>query len=135
MEALGHEVELIQAGGNNWNFEQIGFEEGLELFKDEYYRGKTILCGNDRLAIGLLSAAYESGWRVGVDKDADLRIAGHDDHPFSRYTSPTLTTMSQNFNDISQKSVDILINLIESDKNSSREKVLFDSTLVMRGSA
>jgi hypothetical protein len=47
-----------------------------------------VLCSNDRLAIGVLSPAYERGLRVGRGPGCALRVASHDDHPFSRFTCP-----------------------------------------------
>jgi len=96
----------------------------------------TVLCSNDRLAIGLLSAAFESGVKVGLGQNCDLRIAGHDDHPFARYTCPSLTTISQDYAAIGARSVETILSLIEG--NAARgtgEVTLFEGRLVMRGSA
>ena len=58
----------------------------------------TVLCANDRLAIGVLAAAYANGIRVGIEPGCDLRVAGHDDHPLSRLTCPAaLTTVAQDY--------------------------------------
>ena len=95
-----------------------------------------MLCSNDRLAIGLLSAAYEMGLRVGRGAGCALRIAGHDDHPFSRFTCPPLTTVSQNYDAIAERSVETLLGLIDAGgKAEKRETTLFHGTLVMRMSA
>ncbi|MEL6425734.1 MAG: substrate-binding domain-containing protein, partial [Pseudomonadota bacterium] len=91
---------------------------------------------NDRLAIGFLSAAYELGLRVGLGSGCAMRVAGHDDHPFSRYTCPTLTTVSQDYTSIAEKSAEALFSIIESGQRPSvRESALFDGKLIMRGSA
>jgi len=136
MERLGHEPHLIQVDGQGWDFEDIGFREGTRLLSGRKLPTNTVLCSNDRLAIGLLSAAFECGFNVGLDADADLRIAGHDDHPFSRYTCPSLTTVSQDYDAIAAKSVETILSLIESgEREKNREVKLFDGRLVMRGSA
>jgi len=73
---------------------------------------------------------------VGLGPTCALRVAGHDDHPFSRYTCPTLTTVSQDYTSIAAKSAETLFKLIESDQNeTSRTVTLFEGKLVMRGSA
>ena len=96
----------------------------------------TVLCSNDRLAIGFLAAAYETGHRVGMGSGASLRVAGHDDHPFSRYTCPKLTTVSQDYGSIAERSAETLLDLIESgERAKTRNTTLFDGNLVMRGSA
>lgn len=136
MDRLGHKPHLIQAKGEGWDFEEIGFREGSRVIAERTLPTDTILCSNDRLAIGFLSAAYQLGLRVGLGASCALRVAGHDDHPFSRYTCPTLTTVSQDYASIAAKSAATLFSLIESEQRAeSREVTLFDGRLVMRGSA
>lgn len=137
MARLGHRPHILQAAGSGWDFEQIGFDEGTRLLRAGLFARDTILCSNDRLAIGLLSAAYELGLKVGCTNDCDLRIAGHDDHPFARFTCPTLTTISQDYDSIARESVALLVAAIESDPDDPppRRRVLFDGGLVMRGSS
>lgn len=136
MERLGHEPHIVQADGDGWNFEEIGFAEGKRIITEHNLPTNTILCSNDRLAIGLLSAAYEMGMRVGSGQRCALRIAGHDNHPFSRFTSPTLTTVSQDYTSIARKSAEALFEIVESGERSvSRKMSLFDGKLINRGSA
>lgn len=136
MEALGLTPHFIRIEGEGWNFEEIGYTEGLRVIAERRLPSDTILCSNDRLAIGLLAAAYEKGWRVGRGAGYALRIAGHDDHPFARFTSPSLTTTSQNYADIARHAVKTLVALVESGaRASARETTLFDGKLVMRASA
>lgn len=136
MEALGHEPQLIQVDGDGWEFESIGFREGSRVLEERSLPTDTVLCSNDRLAIGFLSAAYQRGMRVGLGDGCALRVAGHDDHPFSRYTCPTLTTVSQDYESIATKSAESLFEAIESGSaEKMREETLFDGKLVMRGSA
>lgn len=136
MKRLDFEPQLIQVDGQGWNFEEIGFREGGQAILNRSFSTNTVLCSNDRLAIGLLSAAFESGLRVGLGAGSALRIAGHDDHPFSRYTCPSLTTVSQDYDAIAAKSVESILALIDSNERSSTKDVsLFDGRLEMRGSA
>ena len=136
MDRLGHEPHLIQVEGDGWDFEAIGFSEGMRVIERRGLPTDTVLCSNDRLAIGFLSAAYEMGMRVGNGAGCALRVAGHDDHPFSRYTCPTLTTVSQDYASIAEKSVETLFRLIDSGERAKRrDTTLYDATLVMRGSA
>lgn len=136
MERLGHTPHLIQLEGEGWNFEEIGFQEGARVLKGRNLPTNTILCSNDRLAIGLLAAAFENGFKVGLGRDASIRIAGHDDHPFSRFTCPSLTTVSQDYEAIATRSVKAILSLIDSGGAlNTREEALFEGKLVMRGSA
>lgn len=136
MDQLGHTPHLIQAEGDGWDFEGVGFRGGTKVIEEKGLPTDTILCSNDRLAIGVLSAAYEMGLRVGLGAGCALRVAGHDDHPFSRYTCPTLTTVSQDYKSIAEKSAETLFHLIESEARAdTRETTLFEGNLIMRGSA
>lgn len=49
-----------------------------------------VVAYNDLVAFGALSGLHE----LGVNVPGDLSLAGFDDIPFARYTSPPLTTMS-----------------------------------------
>ena len=136
MEQLGHDPQLVQVEGDGWWFEEIGFRGGSKALTDRQFKTNTVLCSNDRLAIGLLSAAFEKWLRVGRGAGSALRIAGHDDHPFSKFTCPSLTTISQDYDSISTRSVETVLALIEQgERAQSREAALFSGTLVLRGSA
>lgn len=136
METLGHEPQVIQAAGDGWDFEAVGYGEGMRVIAERQLNTDTVLCSNDRLAIGFLAAAYEKGLRVGRGYGFALRVAGHDDHPFSRYTSPPLTTVAQDYASIAEKSVETLFRRIESGSRAQeREVTLYDGNLVMRRSA
>lgn len=136
MERLGHTPQVIRVDGETWDFERIGYEGGLRVIDEKLPKTNTLLCSNDRLAIGLLAAAYERGIRVGHGKDCALRIAGHDDHPFSRFTCPSLTTVAQDYESISIRSVETLFGLIEDGKRAAtRTETLFEGKLIMRASA
>lgn len=135
MERLGHAPRLLQVPGDGWDFEQIGFAEGRRVIDAGGLGTDTILCSNDRLAIGLMAAAFALGVRVGRS-DARLRIAGHDDHPFSRFTCPGLTTVAQDYDRIARHSVSTLLSLVDKGQDTEpRGTVLFAGTLVIRGSA
>ncbi|MEM1235170.1 MAG: LacI family DNA-binding transcriptional regulator [Pseudomonadota bacterium] len=136
MERLGHAPRYLRISGTGWDFEEIGYREGLKLIHEKALPTRTVLCSNDRLAIGLLAAAYEAGLRVGINDDDDLRVAGHDDHPFARYTCPGLTTISQDYGAIAARSVETILRIIETGaRPETREMALFEGRLVMRGSA
>ena len=136
MERQGHDPSFIRVGGKGWDFEEIGYREGLKIIAEGKLPSHTVLCSNDRLAIGLLAAAFESGVKVGLGPDCALRIAGHDDHPFARYTCPGLTTISQDYGSLGARRVVWFLNLINAETApDQREVTLFDGRLVMRGSA
>lgn len=136
MERLGHDPKVVQVSGTGWDFERIGMEEGTRLLASRTLPSETVLCSNDRLAIGVLAAAYQKGLRVGHGPGCALRIAGHDDHPWSQFTCPPLTTVSQDYNAIAERSVELIFALIESGQRAeARAEILFEGKLVLRASA
>ena len=136
MERLGFEPHVVSIDGEGWAFEEIGRQGCLKALKDGTLPSKTILCSNDRLAIGFLSACYESGIRVGRGSDCQLRVASHDDHPFSRFTCPSLTTAAHDYASVSDYSVESLFRLVESGGHfDERTETLFPARLIMRDSA
>lgn len=136
MERQGYEPKVIQVSGGDWNFERIGLEQGTQLIAERRLPSSTVLCSNDRLAIGMIAAAYQAGLRVGLGSGCALRVAGHDDHPWSKFTCPPLTTVSQDYQSIVQRSTQLLFEMTEGEHiKSERQEILFDGKLVMRDSA
>jgi DNA-binding LacI/PurR family transcriptional regulator len=136
MQSLGLEPHVIQIEGSGWGFEEIGRQGGLKVLEEMSLPTDTVLCSNDRLAIGFLSACYEKGIRVGRRPDCSLRVASHDDHPFSRFTCPSLTTAAHDYTAVSEYAVDTLFKVIEGGSQlNEREETLFPARLIMRESA
>ncbi|MEO0958137.1 MAG: LacI family DNA-binding transcriptional regulator [Pseudomonadota bacterium] len=136
MQALGHEPMILAAEGAGWEFEGVAFAEAGRMMAARSLPTDTILCSNDRLAIGVLAAAYEHGFRVGVGHGHALRVAGHDDHPYARFTCPSLTTVAQDYEAIASGSLDLLLSIIDSGQRpEARLTTLFDGTMILRNSA
>ncbi|OBZ94656.1 LacI family transcriptional regulator [Pararhizobium polonicum] len=139
MEALG--LEPIVFGNTrdySWDFERIGYEQTEALLANGTLPSKTILCSNDRLAFGVMAAAYSRGIGIGRKSGSQLRIAAHDDHPLSRYACPPLTTMAQDFAAMAGHSVEMLLALLEETDGGTEplaRRVSLNGTLVMRQSA
>lgn len=136
MKKQGREPQIYEVEGEGWALEEIGRREGIRLIESGRMRTKTVLCSNDRLAIGFLSACYQKNIRVGITEGCDLRVAGLDGHPFSSFTCPPLTTVSHDYEAISERSVEALFNRIENGGSASeRTEKLFEGKLLMRASA
>ncbi|MGB7321338.1 MAG: LacI family DNA-binding transcriptional regulator [Albidovulum sp.] len=134
MEAFGHTPDVISVEGEGWAFEEIGRLGGHEALTKGRFSTNTILCSNDRLAIGLLTACYEQGIRVGRGDDCAIRVAGQDGHPHSRYTCPPLTTISHNYDAVSQTAADALFLAIEG-QVSPWKSTRLEGRLILRDSA
>lgn len=134
MEAFGHTPHVISVEGEGWGFEEIGRLGGHEALNNKRFATNTILCSNDRLAIGLLTACYEQGIRVGRQEGCAIRVAGQDGHPLSRYTCPPLTTISHDYEAVSQTAADGLFAVIEG-QSSPWKSTRLEGRLVLRDSA
>lgn len=136
MEGLGLEPMYVQVDGEGWEFEKMGYEGGLKVIKERLLPTNTVLCSNDRLAIGLLAACYEMGLRVGRGSGCALRVAGHDNHPYARYTCPSLTTVAHEYDVVSEAGVQMLFDLIDNGGTFPERRVkLFPARLMLRDSA
>lgn len=139
MEAQGYEPMVIETNADyTWDFERIGYEQMDAVLTANRLPSRTILCTNDRIAFGVMAAAFAHRLKIGRKKSDNLRIAAHDDHPLSRYTCPPLTTMRQDFAAMTAGSVDMLLALLgdgEMQDKAAAPKVRLDGTLMMRKSA
>jgi LacI family transcriptional regulator, repressor for deo operon, udp, cdd, tsx, nupC, and nupG len=63
-----------------------------------------------------MAAASTSGLTIG--RIADLRAAGHDDHPLSQYTCPSLTTVAQDVEQLATLSLERLMQGIADGANA-----------------
>jgi DNA-binding LacI/PurR family transcriptional regulator len=123
---------IFDVPSRKWDFERLAFEEATRLFKTNAPVGGTILCANDRVAFGVMAAACQSGLSVG--RLADLRVAGHDDHPLSQYTCPSLTTVAQDVDRLATLSLERLMQGISDGANKDSADRL-EARLIMRNSA
>jgi len=139
MKKQGHKGTLIETpdGMESWQFEQYGLEVMDAHFSHGRHVSETILCANDRIAIGAIRAANTHG--LFFDRDGKtrggLRIAGHDDHPLSRYIFPALTTVAQEVDAIGRETVELLINRVRNGRDGAGVKLLRDGSLKVRESA
>jgi DNA-binding LacI/PurR family transcriptional regulator len=62
-----------------------------------------------------------------------LRVASNDDHPFSRFTCPSLTTAAHDYDNVTSRTVETLVQLVESGGQlASRTETLFPARLILR---
>lgn len=132
MAEHGAEPRIFSVEGDDWDFERIAYEQSRRLFEADAPAVGTILCANDRIAFGLMAAAYQAG--VSVGRAGDLRVAGHDDHPLSQYTCPSLTTVAQDVERLATVSLDCLMQGIAESANVENSRWI-EAKLIMRASA
>jgi len=132
MRARGLAPMLIDNPHRGWDFEAQGQAIAADWLAHGGLPATTLLCANDRLAFGVLSAACAAGLRVGPE--GDLRVAGHDNHPLAAYSCPGLTTMEQDYDGLAGRAVDLMLEMVTEGRTEVAEERL-PSRLIRRGSA
>lgn len=123
----------------SWDFEKFGFDEAMRILTEGGFPTHTVLCANDRMAFGVIAAAYQLGLKVGHGSGCDLRVAGHDDHPLSRYACPPITTVAQNYNEIGRLAIELLLQKLddksEAKATNGKDRILLNAEIMLRSSA
>lgn len=137
MERLGFQPEIVTVKGKpEWRFEEIAYSEALRVIDGKGFPTSTVLCANDRIAVGVMAAAFQRGLKVGRDADCRLRVAGHDDQPYSRFSCPPLTTVAQDFFRLGSLGVEIVLAQVEGEEpEQGSQQVRLEAQLMMRASA
>ncbi len=117
-----------------WDFETYAHDVMDGHFGRGDFRDRTLLCSSDRLAIGALRAANRHGLFA---RGGNFRIAGHDDHPLSRFMTPALTTVTQNIDAIAAEAIRVLHQRIAQHQPLGASGLVrtFPATLQVRESA
>ena len=103
---------------------RIGIELNLELTG---YTG--VFTANDQLSLGMLKAFNMRGVKV----PTDVSLVGFDDIPESPYFNPPLTTIRQDFNQLGEVAIEMLLSDLAGTKRKKVETL--KPTLVVRDSA
>jgi LacI family repressor for deo operon, udp, cdd, tsx, nupC, and nupG len=89
-----------------------------------------VFCFNDLLALGALRTLQERGVRV----PEDVAVVGWDDVEDGRYSTPTLTTISPDKQQIASLAVEFLVSQLRSEHAGPPREVTADFGLVVRES-
>lgn len=100
MESAGLETRVVQG---DWSSD-TGFRIGVDL-NLEVEPFTAIFAANDHTALGLLKAFRMRG----VEVPDRLSIIGFDDIPEATYFYPPLTTVRQDFNQLGEAAMDVLL--------------------------
>lgn len=133
MHELGFKSKLVDVEGTleSWQFEAFGFGVMDMHFSHQRHANDTILCANDRVAIGAIRAANKHGLFNEADK---LRIAGHDDHPLSQYMFPAITTAAQDIEGIGETSVRLLLERVRGERTGAAVSIFKEAAIQIRES-
>lgn len=137
MRQRGLEPVLVPlTPSDSWDFERYAYDETNRILANGGFPTRTILCGNDRVAFGLLAALNQAGLKVGLGPDCDYRVAGHDNQPLSEYIWPPLTTVQQNTAEMGRVAIRLLLAGIASgEQKPHAERLLIGGELILRASA
>lgn len=95
----------------------------------EHRQMDAIVTINDVMALGCLRALREYDIRI----PEDLSLIGYDDIVYSGVATIPLTTVHQDIEGLARRSVNLLLNMIQTNQQS-REKILLEPHLVVRQS-
>jgi DNA-binding LacI/PurR family transcriptional regulator len=141
MERFGLEPTFAATGDcESWDFERVAYEAAGKIIREGGFSTRTILCANDRVAFGVLAALNEAGAKIGIGPECDYRVAGHDNQPLSAYTSPSLTTVSQDCDRMGRLALSLVFSKIGQVDPKLGEppiggRILLNGELVFRKSA
>jgi DNA-binding LacI/PurR family transcriptional regulator len=107
---------------------RAGYEAGRALA--ERHDVTAVFAANDHMAIGLLRALGE----VGRSVPSDVAVVGFDDVPEAQYLCVPLSTIRQDFTEITGLAVERLLHDVEGGGEASAQ-VVVPSTLVVRASS
>ncbi len=102
----------------------------MEQLMESKGRPRAVFAFNDLLAIGALQHCQEHGIAV----PGDVAIAGFDNLPESRVTSPPLTTVAYPVQSIARLAVQNIVDRIEGAGNRPPNRILLEPHLVVRQS-
>jgi len=109
--------------------QESGYEAGETLLKMDALPDAVFFC-NDYMAIGAMASLQEAGVQI----PGDLAVAGFDDIPSARYSSPSLTTVQVPVYDLGRAAAKQLLLRIRHGGEAETVDRVLPSTLVVRNS-
>jgi len=117
--------ELLTEG----TFDHEGGYQCMKSILSLKERPSAVFAANDIMAIGGISAIYESGLRI----PEDISLIGFDDISFAKMTYPKLTTISQPMYETGKVATELLFQRIDNLSESlPPQKVVLSHNLVIR---
>jgi LacI family transcriptional regulator len=111
------------------NYRVDGGMSAVRALLDHSALPTALLCGNDLIAIGAISALQEANIRV----PEDISVVGVDDIVFARLASPPLTTIRVPREDLGRLGFEVLEGMRRSSKNVAARRQV-ETHLVVRKS-
>jgi LacI family transcriptional regulator len=123
---------------SNWaegDWSAVSGARAVSELLQTYPEMDAIFVANDQMAIGAMQTLQARGLQV----PGDIVIVGYDNIAESAYSSPPLTTMSQNFELMGAKTIELLVEAINAQRSgkelSALQPVRLTTDLVIRQSS
>ncbi len=126
---LREELVVGPAEGPGYASVEDGYE-GMERLVRLAKRPTAVFARNDYAAMGALRGAHD----LGLSIPGDVAIAGFDNLPLARYTTPPLTTVEQPITEQGKRAAEFLIDRIEKRVKEQRRDVTLGCRLIVRES-
>ena len=97
----------------------------LDVVPDAFF------CCNDYMAIGAMAALQQAGFRI----PEDVALAGFDDIPSARYSTPPLTTVRVPVYDLGRQAAERLLTLLKAEASTAPRSQRLSSELIVRSSS
>ncbi len=97
----------------------------LDVVPDAFF------CCNDYMAIGAMAALQQAGFRI----PEDVALAGFDDIPSARYSTPPLTTVRVPVYDLGRQAAERLLTLLKAEASTAPRSQILSSELIVRSSS
>lgn len=129
MSALGLELDPDRVVFADWFREDAG-AQAFRMLLDRRDDFTAVVAGNDLIALGCYDVASERDIAV----PADLSVVGYNDIPFSDKFSPPLTTIRVPLYEVGRQATQLLLDLLDEDRDDGVASVRLTPTLVERSS-
>jgi DNA-binding LacI/PurR family transcriptional regulator len=124
LEERGRPIPALTAEGD-WS-SRSGYEASWAMLRES--RPTAVFAANDQMALGLLRALHETGLRV----PEDVSVVGFDDLPESGFFTPPLTTVRQDFRELGQRAMALILRALAGELDASEP--LVEPLLIVRSS-
>lgn len=107
-------------------------ESGHELMREILASGNIpscVICENDDMAVGAISACVELGYQI----PRDISFIGFDDMAYAKFITPSLTTIKKPTAQIIEMGVAKLMAIVEGEQSDVEQKIV-DPEMVIRQS-
>jgi LacI family transcriptional regulator len=111
------------------SFSELWGREAAEQLLASRTPPDAIVCGNDLIALGVISTAARLGLRV----PQDVTVSGYDDISMAVLAQPSLTTVRQPVAELTKQAAELLLSRID-DPGRPPNRLILPTQLIVRGS-